>query len=271
MTIDQIHAAILSHLDRYPDARFLSDTQLVLDPAAGNVMNIQTLLDIISAHPGTDPAVVIDDYVTALLRATDAAEEGLDRRTVLAGATRLLYPADSAPDWLTLTPLVDGLDAGWAIADGDAIATMPAEQILAHATEAELHERARYRIRAYARGVRTKKFLGGVVLEGGRQTSSIPLYLEDCAPNIGLPHSDAGYFIALPDVCSIAIIPATSLHLASALRQSAEGVFLAASKPLTPHLYHWYEGSLNSLGTEDAWVEFLRNFHEHIVDLEITI
>lgn len=254
LSITEIQTAVLTHLTDYPDARFVTDTQLILDPAAGGgIMNLDTLLGLLSQAPAPYHEEVIEDFVTKLVtaRATvPAAVEKLDRRQVLAGVTQLVYPEGSLPGHQKPVALTAGLVATWALVDGETLAVMPPEKFLAHATEEELTQRARARVRAYARGVRTTHELGGVFLTGGRQTSSIALFIDDCAKAIGLPRCEHGYLVAIPDRWHTIIIPATEIERLLPLVEVATGTYAHSEQPMSWFIHHWHEGRLKPVLTD---------------------
>lgn len=251
MNPTDLQARVLSRLTDYPNACFLTDTQVILDPAEGTVLNLTTLLELLDARPDHVAAdTVIDDYLTAVTRAKDAYSDGtrhLGAREILSRVTRLVFPAGGLPQTFGGVDYAPGLCTAWGLHDGDAVAAMPAEH-LTHAVSMEEMERAaRAKIRAYARGVSTERFFGGVIAAGGRQTSSLGLYPDFCARAVKLRRSNTGYFVAIPDVEHVLIVPADDLEVLVDMVSASFGYFAHASKPVSWFLYHHWDGQLTPL------------------------
>lgn len=251
--IHTIQALILERLDSFPDARFVTDTQLVLDPATGTLMNIETLLGMLDKVAEPYHHEVVDQFVGALTRniADLPAElDTLDRREVLGSVTRLIYPEDVLPDVQNPQPLAPGLVATWALSNENPLAVMPPEKLTAHATEEDMDRAARAKVRAYARGLTVVRELGGVLLSGGRQTTSVALYIDDCARAVKLPRCSHGYFVSVPDRTHCIIVPATKIGSLLPMMEVTVGTFLNSTQQFSPFIYHWIDGSWHALVTD---------------------
>lgn len=252
-SITEVQGIVLDQLTDFPNACAVSDTQILLDPASGATMNLDTLLGILYSAPAPYHDEIIADYVqqlTSRIHSLPATMEHLDRRQVLSGITKLIYPEGALPEYQDPSPLTPGLVTTWALVDGDALAVMPSEELLAHATEDELDAQALARVRAYARGVRKTRELGGVLLNGGRQTSSILLYLDDCADALKIPRSEHGYFVAIPDRWHVVIVPATNNDMLLPMIELVAGTFASSEQPFTYFVYHWIDGTMHPLLTD---------------------
>lgn len=241
---------ILGNLPHFPDARFVTDTQLVLDPAQGTVLNINTLLEMLDDVPEPYHHEVIDHFVGALTRTIDSLSEEmaqLDRRQILGSVTRLIYPVDVLGEPHDPAPLARGLVTSWSLVNEDTLAVMPSDRLLAHVTEEEMDRAARKKIRAYARGLTVIHEWGGVLLTGGRQTTSVALYIDDCARAVHLDRCAHGYFVAVPDRRHCVIIPATEVDSLIPLLELVIGTHLHAEQPFCPYIYHWVDGEMSVL------------------------
>ena len=249
--LTDIHAAVLTHLRDYPEARFVTDTQLVLDPATGAVMNLDHLLSMLRQNPAAYRDEIIEHFVTGLTAAMSQADdydEPLDRRTARSATTTLIFPEGSLMNWHTPAPLARGLSTHYSLVDGDALATMPADRFLAHASAGDLEESSRRRVRTYARNrVSVTHEMGGVLLNGGRQTSSIALFIEDCAKILGLERCAEGYFVAVPDSEHCAIIPAQLNDMLLPLFELTLGTYTGAEQPFVPYIFHVRAGEWSSV------------------------
>lgn len=253
--IHTIQALILVRLDAFPNARFITDTQLVLDPATETVMNIQTLLSMLDETPEPYHHEVIDQFVGALTRSiTELPGEvaALDRREILGSVTRLIYPEGALPDVQTPQPLAPGLVTTWSLVNEDTLAVMPSERLTAHASEEEMDQAARAKVRAYARGLNVLHELGGVMLRGGRQTTSVALYIDDCARALKLPRCSHGYFVSVPDRTHCIIVPATKIGSLLPMMEVTLGTFLHSEQQFGPFIYHWIDGQWHALVTDEG-------------------
>lgn len=257
-SLQEIQDLVLGHLIDFPDALFISDTELVLDPEVATILNLNALLGMLHQSPEPYHEEIIADYVHQLINAmsmssmsrSPAGMLDLDRRQVLGEVTRLIFPAGTVGDVQDPAPVAEGLESAWALADGDTLAVVPAENFLAYATGEELHAKARARVRSYARGLRVERSLGGVLLTGGRQTSSVLLYLEACAKAIKLPPCEHGYLVAVPDQWHTVIVPADDIEVLLPMFEFVLGTFARSDKPFTYFIYHWLNGQMRPLFTD---------------------
>lgn len=251
--IHNIQKLILERLHAFPDARFVTDTQLVLDPGTGTLMSIETLLGMLEEIAEPYHHEVIDQFVGALTRSITqlpAEADTLDRREVLGSVTRLIYPEDVLPDVQNPQPLAPGLVTAWALAHEDTLAVMPPEKLTAHATEEDMDRAARARVRAYARGLTVVRELGGVLLHGGRQTTSVALYVDDCVRAVKLSRCAHGYFVSVPDRTHCIIVPATKIASLLPMMEVTVGTFLNSAQQFSPFIYHWIDGTWHALVTD---------------------
>lgn len=252
-SLPQIQDIVLSHLTDFPDALFLSDTELVLDPGVGSILNLEGLLGMLHRSPVPYHDEVIADYVRQLITtmlSMPAKTDALDRRTVLGGVTKLIIPTVAMERIQEPEPLAEGLASAWALASGDTLTILQSEKFLAQATEEELDARARAKVKAYARGLRVERVLGGVLLRGGRQTSSVLLYLDACAKAIKLPPCEHGYIVAVPDQWHTVIIPADDIDLLLPMFDLVLDTYARSDKPFTYFLYHWLDGRMRPIFTD---------------------
>lgn len=253
--LPQLHALVMDCLTDFPDARFITDTQLLLDPVMSTVLNIETLLSLLDDVPDPYHHEVVDQFVGALTRnltALPAAMARLDRRQILGSVTRLIYPGAGLPPIHTPQALAPGLTTAWALAMGDTLAVVPAEQLTAHVGVDELDHASQARIRAYARGVQSERAVGGVLLSGGRQTTSVALYIDACARAVSLRRSSHGYFVAVPDRSHCIIVPATEVGSLGPMIGLSSRIFRASEQKFSPFIYHWVKGRWHGLVTESG-------------------
>lgn len=261
ITTERMERIRSKSLDRltahFPEARFVDDTELVLDPDRGAVASLNTLLTIISKNDECYEEEILDDYwgtlLPALLESCEAEGDRLqlDRRRVLAGITKMIYPINSQPEFVDGIPLTRDLMIVYALRENDAIRLMP----LSHFTDVVdleiLDAAANAKIKAYSRGLEIIREMGGVIIHGRKQTPSIALVIDACTKNLKLTPCEHGYFVAMPTREHLAIIPATRADMFMPLVELTLGTFQGGDQPLVPWIYHVQDGHFEEvLGPE---------------------
>lgn len=251
MIPDNLQDLVLQRLTAFPNACFVTDTQVVLDPAEGSILNLDTLIDLLRhRNPDVAAEAVIDHYVSSLTQACDTYVQGathLPRREILGKLTRLVFPEQSLPSEIEPDYLAPGLVTAWGLFNGETVATMPKHVLSGAMSDADMERAAKTRIRAYARGVRVEKFFDGVLLSGGRQTSSIGLYPDFCAKALKLSRSEAGWFVALPSAEHALIVPVDDPSILVDMAAASFELFASSPKALSWSIFHHLDGELHPL------------------------
>lgn len=131
--LERIKNIILGRvLQDYPDARFITDAQIVLDTATGAMMNLDNLLGVIAGNDEQVEAEIINDYLKhmdRMLAVGLAGEPKLDRRSLLGSVTKMVYPAGSMPDYIEPIPLTGSLEYVYALHDNDMALAQPLSKL----------------------------------------------------------------------------------------------------------------------------------------------
>lgn len=237
----------------YPDARFLDDTEIILDAADGAQASIHKLLFMLESNDEELEGEIIDHFWNSLLvpiaEAKDNPEQGLqlDRRRVLASVTKIIHRVDSLPEFLDGIPFTDDLMFVYVLRENETNRMVPLARLTELVDLEILDAAANAKIKAYSRGLDIVREMGGVLVHGLRQTPSIALLIDDCRRNLKLDPCEHGYFVSMPSRKHVAIVPATHASMFLALVETTLGTFETADEPLDPWVYHVQDGHFHQL------------------------
>lgn len=237
-------------LQDFPEARFITDTQIVLDVATGGVMNLDNLLSIIESNDEKFEDQIIADYLKSMgqaLKVGLVGEPELDRRRILGSVTKMIYPAGAMPNHAEPIPLTDTLEYVYALHEDDMTMAQPLSKLTPHVSREELDAAAHAKLKAYARSVSVVREMGGVLLKDRKQTPSIALCIEECARVLKLPKCEHGWLVAMPTRSSLTIVPATNAAMFLALVELNTSTHVQAPDPLSPWIYYVKDGVFHEL------------------------
>ncbi|MGP6173778.1 hypothetical protein [Corynebacterium sp. A21] len=249
--LERIRNIILQKvLPHFPEARYITDTQIVLDSASGAVMNLDNLLRIIESNDESFEDEIISDYARTMAPMMAAGAAGhfpLDRRTILGSVTKMIYPAGSMPAYADPIALTNSLEYVYALHENDVIQAHPLSRLMEFVSREELDAAAHAKLRAYARGVRVIREMGGVILDGRKQTPSIAFCIEDCAKALKLPKCELGWFVAVPARNILVILPASDPAMILPLAELCAGTNMDHPAPMTPSIFYVQNGQFHEL------------------------
>ncbi|MDO5669410.1 MAG: hypothetical protein Q4G50_05355 [Corynebacterium sp.] len=276
--LTRIHNECLARLaELYPNARFLDDTEIILDAAAGAQASIHKLLSMLERNDEELEGEILDHFWGSLLTPIAEARNGpgsrlpLDRRRVLSTVTKVVHRIDTLPDFLDGFPFTDDLVFTYVLRENETNQMVP----LSHLTEIVdleiLDAAANAKIKAYSRGLDIVREMGGVIVHGFRQTPSIALLIDDCRRNLKLNKCEHGYFVSMPTRKHVVIVPATHASMILAMVEMTAGTFQNAEEPLVPWIYHVKDGHFHELVGYEGFVlnDDLLALHGPVEDWEV--
>lgn len=193
---------------------------------------------------------IIDDYLSQMDRMLAVGLEGepkLDRRSILGSVTKMIYPTGSMPDYIEPIPLTGTLEYVYALHENDMALAQPLSKLTQHVAQEKLDLTAHAKLKAYARGVSVIREMGGVILEGRKQTPSIAFCIDVCAKMLKLPKCRDGWFVAVPARSMVVIIPATNASMLVPLVELGTSIHVQAPDPLSPWVYYVNDGTFQEI------------------------
>ncbi|MDO5511644.1 hypothetical protein [Corynebacterium sp.] len=251
--LSRIHDECLTRLTpHFPDARFLDDTEIILDATTGATADISRLLGMIEDNDDAVEDEVIDYYWGTLLgpvREATGNPDGLrlDRRRVLATVTKVVHRIDALPGDVDGFPFTEDLMFVYALRENDAIRLLPLRQLTELVDLEVLDAAANATIEAYSRGPEVLREMGGVMVRGLKQTPSIALLVDACRKNLQLDPCEHGYFVSMPTREHVFIVPATQASMFLALIECTAGTFSGSKEPLSPSIFHVQQGHFHEV------------------------
>ncbi|GAB3699287.1 hypothetical protein GCM10027595_13680 [Corynebacterium nasicanis] len=249
--IQELSLARLAEL--FPHARFIDDTEIILDAGIGATADITNLLTLLEKNDALLEEEILEHFWGSLLPAMRDASEGrcvpqLERREVLATVTKVVHHRDALPDFCEGFPVAEELIFVYALRVDEILQVMPLSLLTDLVDLEVLDAAANAKIKAYSRGLDVIREMGGVLVRGLRQTPSIALLIDDCARNLKLTPCDEGYFVAVPTREHVAIVPATRADMLLPLVELTLGTYAQGeAQPLVPWVYHVRQGHFHQL------------------------